>query len=139
MLRAVVDTNVVFEGLTHRGPSARVVDAWVARQFRPCVSTALAFEYHSVLERKLVPARGERALMALQGLLVRSEYVPIYFTYRPSSSDPGDDLIVDCVMNSRSLLVTHNVRDFTRAARHLGFPVFRPVDFLRLIGEETHS
>jgi hypothetical protein len=74
--------------------------------------------------------------MALQGLLVRCEYVPIYFSYRPASSDPGDDLIVDCVMNSQSLLVTHNVRDFAEAARHLGFPVFRPADFLRLIGEE---
>jgi predicted nucleic acid-binding protein len=137
VLRAVIDTNIVFEGLTHRGSSAQVLDAWVARHFQPCVSTALALEYHSVLARKLVPARGERALMALQGLLIRCEYVPIYFSYRPASSHPGDDLIVDCVMNSRSLLVTHNVRDFAGASRNLGFPIFRPADFLRLIREET--
>jgi predicted nucleic acid-binding protein len=139
VLRAVIDTNVVFEGLTHRGPSAQIVDAWIARQFQPCVSTALAFEYHSVLASKLVPVRSERSLMALQALLVRSEYVPIYFSYRPASSDPGDDLIVDCVMNSRSLLVTNNVRDFLGASRRLGFPLLRPADFLRLIREEPQS
>jgi hypothetical protein len=40
MLRAVVDTNVLFEGLTHLGPAAEVIDAWVAGEFQPCVSTA---------------------------------------------------------------------------------------------------
>ena len=45
MLRAVVDTNVLFEGLTSRGDAANVLDRWVARDFVPCVSTALALEY----------------------------------------------------------------------------------------------
>jgi predicted nucleic acid-binding protein len=135
----VIDTNVVFEGLTHLGASAGVLDAWVEGQFQPCVSTALALEYRSVLARKLRPLRGEKALMALQALLVRSEYVPIYFSYRPASSDPGDDLIVDCVMNSRSLLITNNVRDFLAASRELGFTLLRPAAFVRLIREEPQS
>ena len=41
MLRAVVDTSVLFEGLTHLGAPAQVIDAWVAGDFLPCVSTAL--------------------------------------------------------------------------------------------------
>lgn len=139
MLRAVIDTNVIFEGLTHFGPSAKVVDAWVARQFLPCVSTALAFEYQDVLARKLVGDRGERALMAVQALLARSEFVPIFFSYRPASRDPGDDFIVDCVLNSRSVLVTQNVRDFLAASRQLGFPVVRPEKFLTLLDREAHS
>lgn len=135
MLRAVIDTNVLFEGLTHLGPSAKVVDAWVASRFLPYVSTALALEYQDVLARKLSPRRSERSLMALQGLLVRSEHVPIYFTYRPASRDPGDDFVVDCVLNSRSLLVTRNVRDFRLAAQRFGFSVLRPADFLTLLEE----
>ena len=139
MLRAVIDTNVVFEGLTHLGQSAKVLDAWAERRFRPCVSTALALEYRAVQARKLAPLRGEAALMALQALLARGEYVPIYFSYRPASPDPGDDLVVDCVMNSRSLLVTNNTRDFLAASRQLGFPILRPESFLPLLDEEVPS
>jgi predicted nucleic acid-binding protein len=133
----VIDTNVVFEGLTHLGPSAKVLDAWAERRFQPCVSTALALEYQAVLESKLAPHRTETALMALQALLVRCEYVPIYFSYRPASQDPGDDLVVDCVVNSRALLVTSNTRDFVSASRQFGFPVLRPASFLPLIKEDT--
>ena len=139
MLRAVIDTNVVFEGLTHLGPSASVVDAWSGGRFQPCVSTALAFEYQDVLARKLAPTRGEAALKALQALLSRCEHVPVHFSYRPASRDPGDDFVVDCVMNSRAVLVTSNVRDFLLASRELGFPILRPADFLRLMDQESQT
>lgn len=137
MIRAVVDTNVLFEGLTHLGPAAEVVDAWVSRRFLPCVSTALALEYQDVLSRKLKPTRSEKSLMALQALLVRCEYVPIYYTYRPASRDPGDDFVVDCVLNSRSLLVTSNVRDFVEASQKLGFQILQPSEFVVLLGKEA--
>jgi predicted nucleic acid-binding protein len=132
-IRAVVDTNVLFEGLTHLGPAAEIVDAWAARRFRPCVSTALALEYQDVLARKLSPIRGEAALMALQALLVRCDYVPIYYSYRPASRDPGDDLVVDCVLNSRAVLITNNTSDFTLASRQLGFRIFQPREFIPYI------
>ena len=135
MIRAVVDTNVLFEGLTHLGPAADVIDAWVAGTFEPCVSTAVALEYHDVLARKLSPTRGEAAVKALQALLARSRHTPIFFRHRPASPDPGDDLIVDCILNSRSVLVTLNVRDFRTPARQWGFRILRPTDFLRLLTE----
>lgn len=139
MLRAVIDTNVLFEGLTKHGPSAEVIDAWLARRFQPCVSTALALEYQGVLSTKLAPRRGESALRVLPALLVCCEPVPIHFSYRPSSRDPGDDFVVDCVVNSRSFLVTQNVRDFLPAAQRFGFPVLRPVHFLMLLEKESQS
>ena len=49
VVRAVIDTNVLFEGLTRTGAAASVVDAWVSRRFQPCISTALALEYQEVL------------------------------------------------------------------------------------------
>jgi predicted nucleic acid-binding protein len=136
VIRAVVDTNVLFGGLTAAGPAAEVVDAWVTEQFRPCVSTALALEYEDVLARKLGPARAETARRALQALLNRCEWVPVYFSYRPASQDRGDDLVVDCVLNSGSMLVTYNVKDFTRPAREFSFVVHRPKEFLEVLAEE---
>ena len=115
-IRAVVDTNVLLEGLTRRGAAAEVVDAWVTGRFQPCVSTALTLEYQDVLARKLNPFRGRRALSILQALLARCEFVPIYFSYRPASRDPGDDLVIDCVLNSQAIL--------------------RPPEFLALVSED---
>jgi predicted nucleic acid-binding protein len=58
LLRIVVDTNVVFEGLTKQGgASGLIVDAWLARLMVVCVSNALAYEYDDVLSRKLSEAR----------------------------------------------------------------------------------
>lgn len=135
VLRAVVDTNVVFEGLTHLGPAAQVVDAWVANEFAACVSTALALEYQDVLGRKLGTVKSEQALMALQALLARAEYVPIHYYYRPASPDPGDDFVVECALNGRALLVTSNLRDFQEPARELGLVAIAPAEFVRLLTE----
>ena len=65
---AVIDTNVLFEGLTKLGACSLIIDAWVDRLFIPCVSTALAYEYEEVLTNKLRPERSGRALLALQAL-----------------------------------------------------------------------
>ena len=133
MLRVVVDTNVLFTGLTRRGSEADIIDAWAGRRFLPCVSTALALEYQATLGSKLGPRKKHLALPALQALLSRCEFVAIWYLYRPSSPDPGDDLVVECVLNSRSLLVTQNVRDFRAPARQLGFTVLKPAEFLDLL------
>lgn len=130
---------MLFTGLSRRGPEGKVVDAWVQRRFQPCVSTALALEYEDVLQRKLGTVKRDTALRALQALLSRCEYIPIRFTYRPASPDPGDDLVVDCVLNGQAMLVTSNVRDFRRPARELGFTVVQPSEFLDLLAEEATS
>jgi predicted nucleic acid-binding protein len=52
LLRVVVDTNVVLEGLTKQGgASGLIVDAWLAGVMAVSVSNALAYEYEDVLSR----------------------------------------------------------------------------------------
>lgn len=133
MLRAVIDTNVLFDGLTRLGPAAEIIDAWVARRFQPCVSTALALEYQDVLGRKIASPRKEILLKALQALLARSEHVLIHYSHRPSSPDAGDDLVIDCVLNGQAVLVTANVRDFVGPAERLGFEILQPERFLTVL------
>jgi len=86
MRRAAVDTNVLFEGLTKRGPSGCVVEAWTARAFVPCVSTALALEYEEVLTNKLGATKRPYARKALQALLVRAEFISVRRRLRPLSA-----------------------------------------------------
>ena len=60
-LQAVIDTNVLFEGITTQGSAPGfIIDAWRSGLFIPCVSNALAYEYIDVLGRKLSPGRWRR-------------------------------------------------------------------------------
>jgi len=48
--RVIIDTNVVFEGVTRQGGACGlIVEAWSTGLFRPFVSNALAYEYADVL------------------------------------------------------------------------------------------
>ncbi len=65
---AVIDTNVVFEGLTKQGGACGlIIDAWRAGLFEACVANALAFEYEDVLARKLSAKRWNRIQPVLNG------------------------------------------------------------------------
>jgi hypothetical protein len=95
----------------------------------------LALEYEEVLTGQGAIALRNRKARALQALLTRAEFIPIAITYRPQSPDPGDDLVIDCVMNGRAGLVTSNLRHFRKAALKLGFPLWTPQGFVAAIEE----
>jgi len=130
-VRVVVDTNVVFEGLTQKGgASGLIIDAWLAGLFKPFVSNALAYEYMDVLSDRLSAIRWQKIEPVLGKLLEQAMFVTIYYTWRPSSPDPADEHIIDCAMNSAATIVTSNIRDFQEAKRALGLRVITPVEFV---------
>ena len=83
---AVIDTNIIFEGLTKQGgASGLIIDAWLAGLFRACVSNSLAYEYMEVLSRELSEARWQKIQPILGMLLAQAEFVTIYYSWRPIS------------------------------------------------------
>lgn len=127
--RCVIDTNVVFEGLTQKGSAAGLlIDAWVAGLLSVCVSNALAYEYVDVLSRKLSLSRWLRLQPVLGALLDRSRFIKIYFSWRPMSPDPQDDHVIDCAMNAGAFIITSNLRDFQSAKTSLGLKIETPVE-----------
>jgi putative PIN family toxin of toxin-antitoxin system len=130
-IRVVIDTNVVFEGLTKQGGAAGfIVDAWLAGLIQVCVSTALVYEYEDVLSRKLSEIRWQRLQPVLSALLGKVEFTVIYYSWRPTSPDPGDDFVIDCAMNAGAIVVTSNTRDFQRAKVSLGLQVMTPTELV---------
>lgn len=131
-VRVVLDTNVVFEGLTRKGGACGlIIDAWRAGLFTVCMSNALAYEYDDVLSLKFSEHRWNETKPLLAELVRdHAEFVKVWFSWRPVSPDPGDDHVIDCAMNARALVVTSNVRDFKEAVRTLGLKVMTPVNFL---------
>jgi predicted nucleic acid-binding protein len=131
MLQAVIDTNVVFEGVTTQGSApGLIVEAWLSQTFVACVSNALAYEYTDVLARKLSPERWRRLQPMVGRLLAQARFVPVYFSWRPMSPDAGDDHVIDCAMNAGVPVVTANVQDFRLAQQTLGLVVLTPLDFV---------
>jgi predicted nucleic acid-binding protein len=140
LLRIVVDTNVVFEGLTQQGGAAGlIIDAWLARLMVVCISSALAYEYDDVLSRKLSEKRWRTLQPVLGQLLNLAQYTNIYFSWRPTSPDAGDDLVIDCAMNAGAIVVTSNIRDFRSARESLGMRVMTPVQFVNLLASGGKS
>ncbi len=129
--RVVIDTNVVFEGLTKQGGAAGlVIDTWLAGLLEVCVSNAIAYEYEDVLSRKLSETRWQRLQPVVRELLNRTQFTLVYYSWRPTSPDPGDDLVIDCAMNAGAIVVTSNIRDFQRAKESLGLQVITPSELL---------
>lgn len=136
--RVVIDTNVVFEGLTKQGGACGlIVEAWLAGLLVPCVSNATAYEYLDVLARKLSPQRWESTRLLYQKLLHRAEFVTVYYRWRPISKDPGDDHIIDCAMNAGAAVVTSNLKDFKLAESQLGLQALTPLDFVIYLSRNT--
>jgi predicted nucleic acid-binding protein len=134
VLRAVIDTNVVFEGMTDAdSDSGLIVEAWIGGLFTPCLSDAVAYEYVDVLSRRLSNRRRLEARPVLARLVAQAAFTPIHFRWRPSARDPGDDHVVDCAMNANACVVTRNTRDFAPAVEELGVVVFTPEDFVELL------
>lgn len=136
-IRAVVDTNITLEGTTKTGSAAGlIIESWLNGLFTACVSTALAYEYEDVLARKLNAARWGTVKPLLGALLILSEPIDLYYSWRPMSPDPGDDLVIDCAMNAGAIIVTHNTKDFQMAKRRLGARVVSAVEFVNLLASD---
>ena len=129
ILRVVIDTNVVFEGLTKQGSAASVVlDAWLMGELEVYVSNALTYEYADVLSRKLSETRWQSLKPVLGALLAQVHHTTIHYSWRPISPDPADEHVIDCAMNAGAIVVTSNVRDFQTAKASLGLPVMAPLE-----------
>ena len=136
LYRVVLDTNVLFEGLTKKGGACGLlVDAWIADLFQVYISSGLAYEYTDVLSRKFSPAKWNKVQPTFKTVLQKANFTHIYYSWRPASPDPGDDLVVDCAMNANAFVITANIKDFRRAQVELGLTVMTPVQFVMLLTE----
>lgn len=105
-------------------------------RLEPQVTPALFLEYEAVLKRaeqrlahKLKLRDIDRFLAALASAC---EPVEVSFQWRPQLADPNDEMVLEAAVNGRAdVLVTHNVRHFSKAAAMFGVRVLQPGDLLK--------
>jgi putative PIN family toxin of toxin-antitoxin system len=137
MFRVVLDTDVVIAAVrSAAGGSNAVLREAALGRLTLLITPALFLEYEAVLKRaehRLVHgftlAEIDRFLAAFADAC---EAVDISFQWRPQLADANDEMVLEAAVNGRAdALVTHNVRDFAKAAGRFGLRVIRPGDLLK--------
>lgn len=137
MIRAVLDTSVLVAALRSISGAANAVLREVGHQrIWPLVTTALFLEYEAVLKRpehRIVHSLDEAGVdRFLAALASASEPVEISFQWRPQLADANDEMVLEAAVNGRAdMIVTHNVKDFSIAARRFGLRVLRPGELMQ--------
>ncbi|MBK5292562.1 MAG: putative toxin-antitoxin system toxin component, PIN family [Acidobacteriia bacterium] len=139
VFRIVIDTNVLVGALLQQtGTNRRVIRACLEGKLSPLVGQTLFLEYEDVLGRASLFQRsplsaGERWEL-LAALLAVSEWVQVYYSWRPNLPDEADNHLVElAVAGGATMIVTNNIRDFQRA--ELRFPAIRILSPSELLKE----
>lgn len=138
MIRAVLDTNIIYSGLRSRnGASFKVLERLSSTKFQPCVSVPLILEY----QQTLVGKQSDLALSVseiesvLDYLCLVGHKQKVFYLWRPILRDPRDDMVLELAVAAESeYIVTYNARDFEGAER-FDVSIVAPFDFLKAIGE----
>jgi putative PIN family toxin of toxin-antitoxin system len=135
---AVIDTNVLAGALLGRASrNRRAIRACLEGKCKPLVGQTLFLEYEDVLSRAHLygssPLSKKERDELFAAFLSVCEWVQIYYSWRPSLLDEGDNHVVElAVAGGAALIVTNNIRDFRSA--ELRFPNLRavtPMEFLK--------
>jgi putative PIN family toxin of toxin-antitoxin system len=120
-VKIVVDTNVFIGAiLSSQGLNRQLIRRCLLGEYQPLMGTALFTEYESVMERPEIIARcpldRTEILDLLAAFLSVSEWVNIYYTWRPNLRDEGDNHVIElAVAGNAKILATNNIKDFKAA------------------------
>ncbi|HZQ47177.1 MAG TPA: PIN domain-containing protein [Verrucomicrobiae bacterium] len=136
--RVILDTNVVVAAMRSRtGASFRLLATIGHAQWQSVVTPALMYEYEDVTRRPgAAPGLSPQDITNILDAIYRESLRQfVWFAWRPLSSDPSDDAILEAAIAGRcDYVVSFNERHL-RVIREFGIEVLRPVELLKLIGE----
>ncbi len=136
--RVILDTNVILAAMrSQTGASYRLLMTIGHPQWQSVVTPALMYEYEDVARRPgNAPGLSPQDITDILDLIYQQSHRQlVWFSWRPVSPDPGDDLVLDAaVAGGCDFVVSFNERHL-RAAREFGIEVLKPAELLKLIGE----
>jgi len=134
----VLDTNIIYSALrSKQGASFKLLSLVGIGKFEIHDSVALVLEYEDVLQRhpEAFGLSQEEVSTFIDSLCAMAHHHKIYFLWRPSLSDPNDELLLELAVTAQcDYIVTHNISDFTGSEK-FGIRAITPKEFLQIIGE----
>jgi len=126
MHRVVIDTNIFVSALISAdGASRQILRLVLLGDVVPLMGNALLAEYEDVMAREHVSTlcilnKTEQQEL-LNAILSISEWVSIYFLWRPNLREEQDNHLIELALaGGADTIITHNVRDFNNS--DLSFP-----------------
>ena len=125
-MQVVLDTNIIVGAMLRDGGAARaVLRLCLQGQVQPVIGLALFAEMEDVLSRDDVfrncALTGTERQDLFAAFLSVTQWIPIYYTWRPNLRDEADNHVVDlAVAGNADYIITQNERDF--AKMELQFP-----------------
>ncbi len=136
MIRAVMDTNVLFSALRSRlGSSFTVFTALRQNRWRAMLSNHLLHEYEEILKAHASELGLSLADIdtILDAICARAEEWQLLLGWVPILHDPDDEPLVELAYDSDARrIVTHNVRHLA-PARRIGVEVLLPHQFATIL------
>lgn len=136
--RVILDTNVIVAALrSQTGASHKLLLTLGHPRWQSVVTPALMLEYEDVSRRSgNAPGLSAQDITDILDLLYHESHRQlVWFSWRPISTDPGDDLVLEAAIASGcDFVVSFNERHL-KAAREFGIEILRPAELLKLIGE----
>ncbi len=134
-MRIVMDTSVLVAGLRSRsGASAALLREIASQRVELAASPAQFLEYEAVLKREehSLPAQFVDGFLVELALCILP--VEVRFVWRPQLTDADDEMVLEAAINGQAeAIVTHNRRDFERAAERFGIAILSPAEVLERI------
>jgi putative PIN family toxin of toxin-antitoxin system len=137
-IKIVIDTSVFIGALIGQaGPSRELMRRCLQGEYTPLMGTALFCEYESVMNRANIinrcPLTETEIISLLSALMSVSEWVAIYYLWRPNLRDEGDNHLIElAVAGNASIIATNNTKDFQNT--NLLFPdlsILKPEEIIR--------
>ena len=134
--QVILDTNIIYSAVrSNRGASYKLLMMLPSEAFEINVSTPLVLEYEEILKRpdKNITLSHEKIDDILDYICSIANKRRIPFSWRPLSTDPDDDFLLELAVECDcDLIVTYNVRDFY-SIKDFGVKVVTPGEFLRIM------
>jgi putative PIN family toxin of toxin-antitoxin system len=136
--KIVVDTNVFIGAIiSSQGLNRELVRRCLLGEYQPLMGNALFAEYESVMERKEIidrcPLDRTEILDLLAAFLSVTEWINIYYSWRPNLKDEGDNHVIElAVAGNAKIIATNNIKNFQRS--ELVFPdllILTPAQIIR--------
>jgi putative PIN family toxin of toxin-antitoxin system len=139
-LQIVMDTSVLIAGLRSKsGVSNAFLRLLNDPRVKFHISNALLFEYAEIMQREqaALGLTDQDIDDVLDGFCTLAETHYRVFPWRPISSDPDDDFVLELALSARvDCLVTYNFRDLQFVEQY-GIKVMTPRQVLEMMRKTT--
>jgi len=134
MKNIVIDTNVLLSAIySNKGASYKLLSMIDSDKFVVNISTTLIYEYEEILKLKS-KLETKHIDSILNYICLIGKKNKIFYLWRPKLKDSSDDFLLELAVQSNSIIVTLNGKDF-KPANEFNLKVMTPKEFLKYIGE----